>query len=270
MRDPDGTYAQIVYATKATDVSDVLVNGKWLLKDRELTTIDEKSLLEQGRVFAAKVDKFLSEREESLMNKLVAIGGATQEESFEIQIKVKVDDTGAIIEKLNSPDVIIEVKKHYKQFDTYFQFGRTKEMIRYREDELIDEKGNIKSVRSRLTMIGDAREDFKTDTNVLLSRSRYIAPASNSLRFYKEYFKPDSILEVQKDRQRFHVMYKGIKFFVNVDTMVSPELGKFVEIKSKTWSLIDAEQKTKLAAALLDFLGLTSAKAVNDDYHKLV
>lgn len=270
MRDPDGTYAQIVYATKATDVSDVLVNGKWLLKDRELTTIDEKSLLEQGRVFAAKVDKFLSEREESLMNKLVAIGGATQEESFEIQIKVKVEDTGAVIEKLNSPDVIIEVKKHYKQFDTYFQFGRTKEMIRYREDELLDEKGNIKSVRSRLTMIGDAREDFKTDTNVLLSRSRYIAPASNSLRFYKEYFKPDSILEVQKDRQRFHVMYKGIKFFVNVDTMVSPELGKFVEIKSKTWSLIDAEQKTKLAAALLDFLGLTSAKAVNDDYHKLV
>lgn len=269
MRDPDGTYAQIVYATKSTDVSDVMVNGKWLLKDRELTTIDEKSLLQQSRTFAAKVDKFLSEREESLMNKLVAIGGATQEESFEIQVKVKVDDVNSIIEKLNSPDIIIEARKHYKQFDTYFQFGRTKEMIRYREDELIDEKGGIKTVRSRLTMIGDTREDFKTDTNILLSRSRYIAPASNSLRFYKEYFKPDSILEVQKDRQRFHVMYKGIKFFVNVDTMVSPELGKFVEIKSKTWSLIDAEQKTKLAAALLDFLGLAGAKAINEDYHKL-
>ncbi|MEW6711785.1 MAG: amidohydrolase, partial [Candidatus Riflebacteria bacterium] len=78
-----------------------------------------------------------------------------------------------------------------------------------------------------------------------------------------------SILEVQKDRQRFHIMFKGIKFFVNVDTMVAPDLGKFVEIKSKTWSLIDAEQKTKLASALLDFLGLTGAKAINDDYHKL-
>jgi mannose-6-phosphate isomerase class I len=43
-----------------------------------------------------------------------------------------------------------------------------------------------------------------------------------------------------------------------------------VEIKSKTWSLIDAEQKTKLASALLEFLGLTGAKAINDDYHKLV
>ncbi len=269
MRDPDGAYAQIVYASKSTDVSDVMINGAWVLKNRELTTIDEKSLLTQSRAFAAKVDKFLSEREESLMNKLVAIGGATQEESFEIQVKVKVDEIASIIEKLNSPDVTIEARKHYKQFDTYFQFNRTKEMIRYREDELLDDKGGIKTVRSRLTMIGDAREDFKTDTNVLLSRSRYIAPASNSLRFYKEYFKPDSILEVQKDRQRFHIMFKGIKFFVNVDTMISPDLGKFVEIKSKTWSLIDAEQKTKLASALLDFMGLTGAKAINDDYHKL-
>jgi 5-methylthioadenosine/S-adenosylhomocysteine deaminase len=270
MRDPDGTYAQIVYATKSTDVTDVMVNGAWLMKNHELLTVDEKSLIEESRVFAGKVDKFLSEREESLMNKLVAIGGATQEESFEIQIKVKTEDVAPVIEKINSPDVVIEAKKHYKQFDTYFQFGRTKEMIRYREDELIDEKGNIKTVRSRLTLIGENREDFKTDTNVLLSRSRYIAPANNSLRFYREYFRPDSILEVQKDRQRFHVLYKGIKFFINVDTMVQPELGKFVEIKSKTWSLIDAEQKTKLAAALLEFLGLGQSKAIDEDYHKLV
>ncbi|GAB4271507.1 MAG: amidohydrolase family protein [Candidatus Rifleibacteriota bacterium] len=269
MRDPDGTYAQIVYASKATDVSDVMVNGKWLMKNRELTTLDEKDLLSQSRKFAAKVDKFLSEREESLLNKLVAIGGATQEESFEIQVKVKVDDINAVIEKINTPEIVVEVKKHYKQFDTYFQFSHSKEMIRYREDELIDDKGNIVSVRSRLTLIGENREDFRTDTNVLLSRSRYIAPATNSLRFYKEYFKPASILEVHKDRQRFHVMYKGIKFFINVDTMLQPEIGKFVEIKSKTWSLIDAEQKTKLVTSLLEYLGLHHSKAIDDDYHKL-
>lgn len=268
-RDPDGTYSQLVYATKATDVTDVMVNGKWLMKERELLTLDEKTLIAESNVFAAKVDKFLMEREQSLLSKLVAIGGATQEESFEIQVKVKVEDTAAIIEKLKSPDIIIELKKHYKQFDTYFQFNSTPEMIRYREDELIDEKGNVKNVRSRLTLIGENREDLRTDTDVLLSRSRYIAQAGNSLRFYREYFTPDSILEVQKDRQRFHVSYKGIKFFINVDTMVQPEIGKYVEIKSKTWSLIDAEQKTKLASALLDFLGLNQSKAINDDYHRM-
>jgi 5-methylthioadenosine/S-adenosylhomocysteine deaminase len=270
MRDPDGTYAQIVYATKATDVTDVMVNGEWLMKNRELTTINEESLLNESKTFAKKVDKFLLEREKSLLSKLVAIGGATQEESFEIQVKVKIDDIAPILEKINSPDVVIEVKKHYKQFDTYFQFDQSNEMLRYREDELIDEKGNIKSVRSRLTLIGENRADENKESDVLLSRSRYIAPANNSLRFYKEYFTPDSILEVQKDRQRFHVMYKGIKFFINVDTMVQPELGKFVEIKSKTWSRIDADQKTKLATNLLEFLGLNASKAVSDDYHKLI
>ena len=32
-----GIYAQIVYATKASDVSDVMVNGNWVMRDRQLT-----------------------------------------------------------------------------------------------------------------------------------------------------------------------------------------------------------------------------------------
>ena len=269
MRDPDGAYSQLVYATKSTDVTHVMVNGAWLMKERQLLTVDESSLLAEAKVFAAKVDKFLSEREQSLLSKLVAIGGATQEESFEIQTKVKVDDINAVLEKINLPEIIIEQKKHYKQFDTYFKFNNTEEMIRYREDELLDDKGAVKSVRPRLTMIGDSKHGVHPESKVLLSRSRYIAQAGNSLRFYREYFRPDSMFEIQKDRQRFHVSFKGIKFFINVDTMVQPEIGKFVEIKSKTWSHIDAEQKTRLIASLLAFLGLDSQSAIHQDYHEL-
>lgn len=269
LRDPDGAYAQLVYATKATDVTHVMVNGNWLMKERQLLTLDESSLLAEAKIFAAKVDKFLSEREQSLLSKLVAIGGATQEESFEIQTKVKVEDINSVLEKINLPEITIEMKKHYKQFDTYFRFNNTDEMIRYREDELLDDKGAVKSVRPRLTMLSDSKHGVSPESKVLLSRSRYIAQAGNSLRFYREYFKPDSILEVQKDRLRFHVSFKGIKFFINVDTMVQPDLGKFVEIKSKTWSRIDAEQKTKLVASLLSFLGLKAEAAIHEDYHKL-
>ncbi len=269
MRDPDGAYAQIVYASKSNDVTHVMVNGKWLMKERQLLTVDESSLLEEAKVFAAKVDKFLSEREQSLLSKLVAIGGATQEESFEVQTKVKVDDITPILEKINLPEIVIEQKKHYKQFDTYFKFNNSDEMIRYREDELLDEKGNVKSVRPRLTMIGDSKSGVHPESKVLLSRSRYIAQAGNSLRFYREYFRPDSMFEIQKDRLRFHVQFKGIKFFINVDTMVQPEIGKFVEVKSKTWSKIDAEQKTRLIASLLAFLGLESQSAIHQDYHEL-
>jgi len=269
MRDPDGLYAQIVYAAKSTDVTHVMVNGNWLMKERQLLTIDESSLLTEAKAFAARVDKFLMEREQSLLSKLVTIGGATQEESFEIQTKVRVDDITPVLEKINMPEIVIEQKKHYKQFDTYFRFNNTDQMIRYREDELIDEKGAVKNVRSRLTLIGETKHGVSPESKILLSRSRYLAAAGNSLRFYREYFRPDSVFEVQKDRQRFHVLFKGIKFFINVDTMNQPEIGKFVEIKSKTWSRIDAEQKTKLVSSLLSFLGLKADAAIHEDYHEL-
>ena len=269
MRDPDGLYAQIVYAAKSNDVTHVMVNGNWLMKERQLLTIDESSLLTEAKAFAAKVDKFLMEREQSLLSKLVTIGGATQEESFEIQTKVRVDDIAPVLEKINMPEIVIEQKKHYKQFDTYFRFNNTEQMIRYREDELLDEKGGVKNVRSRLTLIGEAKHGVSPETKILLSRSRYLAAAGNSLRFYREYFRPDSVFEVQKDRQRFHVLFKGIKFFINVDTMNQPEIGKFVEIKSKTWSRIDAEQKTKLVSSLLSFLGLKADAAIHEDYHEI-
>jgi len=269
MRDPDGLYAQIVYAAKSNDVTHVMVNGNWLMKERQLLTIDESSLLTEAKAFAVKVDKFLMEREQSLLSKLVTIGGATQEESFEIQTKVRVDDIAPVLEKINMPEIVIEQKKHYKQFDTYFRFNNTEQMIRYREDELLDEKGGVKNVRSRLTLIGEAKHGVSPETKILLSRSRYLAAAGNSLRFYREYFRPDSVFEVQKDRQRFHVLFKGIKFFINVDTMNQPEIGKFVEIKSKTWSRIDAEQKTKLVSSLLSFLGLKADAAIHEDYHEI-
>ena len=37
-RNPDSVYAQIIYAAKATDVTDLMVNGSWLMRDRELLT----------------------------------------------------------------------------------------------------------------------------------------------------------------------------------------------------------------------------------------
>ena len=43
-RDPNGVYAQIVYAAKSTDVVDVMCNGRWLMRDRRLLTLDEAEL----------------------------------------------------------------------------------------------------------------------------------------------------------------------------------------------------------------------------------
>jgi 5-methylthioadenosine/S-adenosylhomocysteine deaminase len=95
--------------------------------------------------------------------------------------------------------------------------------LRYREDEYIDDKDQVTKVRYRLTLIGPAREGhFASD--VLLSRSRYLAPATHSLRFYREYFKPTQELSIEKHRLRWRVLYQGTEFYINLDRLDQPSL----------------------------------------------
>lgn len=269
-RDPNGIYAQIIFAGKATDVSDVMVNGKWLMKSRQLTTINETELLNQGNILAEKIDQFLTSREKSILSKLIAIGGAMEEESFEIQAKIKIADPTPVLEALNSQKIKVLRKRHYHEFDKYFTFEDSNEgLLRYREDEFLNDKEEITKVRSRLTLIGQTREDaFQED--VMLSRSRYYAPATHSLRFYREYFQPIGEIEIEKMRQRFLVQFKDTEFFVNVDTMIEPALGHFVELKSRTWGKKDAISKSKLILELIKHLGLSPTEVVTEDYIHIV
>jgi 5-methylthioadenosine/S-adenosylhomocysteine deaminase len=269
-RDPSGIYAQLVYAAKSSDVSDVMVNGKWLMRGRELTTLNEAKLLEEADEYARRTDIFLIHREQSLLSKLVAIGGAMEGESFEVQAKVRISDPSPVMEALQLPEIEILRKRHYHEFDTYLVFADASQgYLRYREDEFIDEGGQVNNVRYRLTLIGPRRErQFPSD--VLLSRSRFLAPAIHSLRFYREYFKPTSERAIEKDRQRWKVLYEGTEFFINLDRVDNPYLGFFLEVKSRTWSRSDAENKAQIATRLMQFLGAPEESTVAQDYLELV
>jgi 5-methylthioadenosine/S-adenosylhomocysteine deaminase len=265
-RDPSGLYAQLVYASKSTDVTDVMVNGKWLMRDRVLTTLNESELLGHAAIYAEKIDQFLFQRERSVISKLIAIGGATEAESFEVQAKVRIGDPAPVLAALESPEIEFLHTRHYREYDTYFSFDDPEQgHLRYREDEFIDTKGEVSNVRYRLTMLGPAREGhFPSD--VLLSRSRYIAPATHSLRFYREYFKPSAETFIEKDRLRWRVLFRGTEFYINLDRVITPELGTFLEVKSRTWSRRDAEHKAELAIELIQFLGASPDGTVAQDY----
>jgi len=268
-RDPDNAYAQIVYASKSTDVTHVMVNGKWLLRGRQLLTLNEQELLANAADVAKRIDSFLIEREQSVLSKLIALGGLMEQESFEVQIKVKVDDLTPVHAGMKKGEIETMRFRHYRQYDNYFLFGGDEGRVRFREDDLIDAKGEVGTVRTRLTLIGPAREG-KFDHDVLLSRSRFLAPADHTLRFYREYFKPQSEIAVQKDRHRWLIKYKDTEFFVNLDTMEQPSLGSYVEIKSRTWSRKDADNKAKLVGELLAVIGAADGKTVTQDYIEIV
>ena len=268
--DPNGTYGQIIYAAKASDVTDVMVNGVWLLRNRNLIGLNQEELLDQSREYARRIDQFLINRESSVLSKLVAIGGTSEEESFEIQSKVRIKDPAPIMERLLNSDIEIIRKRHYREYDIYFFFTNIDQgMLRYREDEFLDEQGKIEQVRSRLTLIGPTSEN-KFDQDVLLSRSRYLAPATQSPRFYREYFKPNLEKEIDKSRIRYLVRYKDVEFFINFDEIQKPSLGHFLEVKSRTWSLQDAEMKSKLVTELLSFLGADMDDTTTEDYSEMV
>lgn len=266
--DPDGVYAQVVYACKSTDVQHVMVNGKWLMRDRKLLTVNVEPLQEQARQLALEIDQFVREYTANIISKLISIGSFQQQESFEIQLKTRFDEPDRVDELLKHQDVQIVKQSHYRQYDTYFLFADAGNgRVRYREDHFIDDKSEVSGVRTRLTFTLPTKKRAFENAAVL-SQSQFYAPADRPLRFYREYLKPDEERSIHKERQRWHLLYKGVLFYVNLDTILHPEARHhYLEIKSRTWSLRDAEYKASLASEILEeVLKIDEKERVSQEY----
>jgi 5-methylthioadenosine/S-adenosylhomocysteine deaminase len=263
-RDPDAVYSQLVYAAKSTDVVDVMCDGRWLMRDRELLTLDEDDLRSAARDVARRIDLFLIRREDSVLKKLVAIGGASEEESFEVQVKARLASPDSVMRALSSDDITVIRSGHYHQYDTYFFFDDARQgRLRYREDEILDQQNAVTSARARLTLTGPSHE--AAFGSVLLYRSRFLAPATHSPRFYREYFKPVRERDVEKDRRRWLVAYRGAQFYVHLDRLLNPPADRyFLEVKSRTWSRRDAQDKAAIITELLERFGAQPDGTIRD------
>lgn len=267
-RDPEAVYAQLVYATKATDVRDVLVEGKLLMRDRALLTLNEAELVQEAEQVARRIDAFLIAREGNILSKLLAVSADfIPQETFEIQVKVSLPemiDVQAMLERMGLRPFRSSIRE---QYDTYFFFeGPEGGRLRFREDQLKSEQGELKDIFYRMTLMGPTREK-EFENSILLSRARYTTSASHSLRFYREYFKPDAEREVIKHRRRCHFIYKDTDFALNLDQLVngdSPNI--FLEIKSRTWSAKDALRKAELIGELLEMFGFKVEDQLKREY----
>jgi 5-methylthioadenosine/S-adenosylhomocysteine deaminase len=266
-REPDLVYSQLVYACKSGDVRDVWCNGQAVMRDRALLTVDINRVMAQAQEMARRIDAFLIAREGNLLDKLIAIGGLNQEEMFEVQVKVSIEDPEVIDRALKQPPVSIARSSRRNQYDTYFLFDDPRQgRIRYREDEIFTKDGEVSEVRYLLTYTQPAKErEFAQ--SVLLSRARFTARADRSLRFYREYFRPSGEREINKERRRYHIVYKDTPLMINVDRITQPSLpGWFMEIKSRTWSPRDAEKKASLISELLALLGVETGQVTRTEY----
>ena len=266
-RDSEALYAQLVYAVKGSDVRDVMCEGQWLMRERKLLTLDEQALIAEATDVARKIDVFLIQREESVLSKLLVIGQVAQKEMFEVQVKVHLTEGTLVEGLLDRSEILILKPSLRRQYDTYFLFDDPyHSRLRYREDELFGDDDQVQDVVYRLTLISETKER-EYDRLVLLSRSRFDSLATRSLRFYREYFKPVSEVEVHKERRRYRIRYGGTDFAINLDRMMKPELpGVFLEIQSRTWSKQDAERKAELIVELLELLQVEEQELVRQEY----
>jgi len=261
----DNIYSQLVYTAGPDNVRHVLVDGRFLLRDGRFTTLDIGEIAARAQAIADEIGRFVLAREENLLDKILAIGGVEQEEIFEVQVKARVPAQTRLEQLLAFPQISDRRRSERIQYDTYFLFhDERRGRLRYREDNLIDENGRLHPTYTLTLTSPTRREEYPNAA--ILSRARYTATADRSLRFYREYFQPDEVREVEKRRSRVHISYKGQHFAINLDHLLKPATGSFLEIKSRTWSRADAENKVRLIGELLEMFQIPQEDLVKKEY----
>jgi len=262
-------YSRLAYTAQSEDVRHVLVNGRHVVDEGDLLTINEQEVVEQVRRLAQRISRFFVAREQSVLDKLVSIGGLQQQETYEVQGKGRIHDVDAFEQGLANPTIRVTRHTSRDQYDTYFMFADPEQgRLRYREDNVIGADGRVHPIYS-LTLTGPSKEAIYANS-VVLSRSRFTAPADRSLRFYREYFTPARVVEIAKHRERYHIRYQGLDFAVNLDHFEGEGEGAlYAEIKSRTWSRQDAVHKANLIGELLPLFGVQPEDVILHEYMEL-
>lgn len=265
---PDAIYSHLVYSARASDVRDVLVDGVFLMRDRDLLTLNEEEIVNKAQDIATRINAFLENREQNLLDKLLAIGGIQATEIFEVQAKARLqpEAIAKVEEVLNSSEISITKPSERSQYDTYFLFNAAGQgRVRIREDHRHDPGARLEP-KYNITLTQPAQLDNYPKA-LLASRANYTAPANYSTRFYREYLQPDRVIEISKSRKRWRILYKGVDFAINLDTLKDqPDPGPFLEIKSRTWSRKDADHKAVLIGELLERLEIPEDALINREY----
>lgn len=262
----DVIYSYLVYTARNADVRHTLVDGRFLLRDKQLLTVDERSVLTHAQAIADRIDSFLAQREDNLLSKIVAISGVHSTEIFEVQVKARIHDLDQVLERISDPAITITKASERNQYDTYFSFADARRgRIRLREDHRLD-PGARPDPKYTITLTEPAVHGEYPHA-IMISQARYDALADRTLRFYREYFQPDRITEVEKRRRRWRILYQEKDFAINVDELVNhADPGPYIEIKSRTWSRRDATEKAELIGDLLRLFGVEEAGLVKQEY----
>jgi 5-methylthioadenosine/S-adenosylhomocysteine deaminase len=210
--------------------------------------------------------KTLLEQEQKVLRKLAALGELEQKESFELRAKARLTDplgVRAALQALSQGNNVYKPLKliNYSlrhEYDLYFFFEPPEEnRLRLRKIHFNKGQGGVSPAVSELALLGPAQE-FNLGKAILLTRLRFAMPLLHPPNFYREYFNPAREQEIEKERSSWRVSFEGVELEINLDRLLKPELGYFIEVKKSTWNRQGAEEAAPLIGKLLHLLDVSA------------
>ena len=67
------------------------------------------------------------------------------------------------------------------------------------------------------------RQLLTVDEAGFIDQAQRIAEKVNTFLAKREEYLPDEIKEITRHRRRFHIMYKGVRFEINLDRLLEPK-----------------------------------------------
>ena len=269
---PENIYSQIVYAAKSSDIETVIINGKLVMRDRVILTIDKAEVIAKCRSLAEEINEF-KRGPESVSSKFMRLGADVQP-TYEMQIKFEFEHDPAVVEVLKRKAIEIRDTPEVKQRDIYFKPkpGEEHGYLRLREEQVVPEPEKGEPIgKPQCTLTSTAGTVIDEGNIAIMRRKRMDAKVEPTIAFFMDYFGVEIEKEIEKRRHNVECVYNGVEISINIDNFIKPAIPMhYVEVKSSAWTEKEASRHRDAMKEFIRVLGFESAKQIEQPYYEMI
>lgn len=271
---PENIYSQIVYAAKSSDIETVIINGKLVMRDRVILTVDKAKVVAKCRSLAEKINEYKREPE-SVSSKLVRLGGGVAvQPTYEMQIKFEFEHVPAVVEVLKREAISISDIQRVKQHDIYFKPGPKgeHEYFRLREEQVVSDSEKGEPIgKPQYTLTSTAGTVIGEGDIAIMRRKKMDAKVEPTIAYFMDYFGVEIEKEIEKIRRKVQCVYNGVNISINIDNFIKPAISaRYVEVKSSAWTEKEASRYRDAMKEFIRVLGFESEKQIEQPYYEMI
>ena len=269
---PENIYSQVVYAAKSSDVETVIINGKQVMRDRAILTIDKEMVMAKCRSIAGGINEYRREPER-IPSKLIRLGDVDVEPTYELQIKFEFEHAPAVFEILKREAIAISDVQTVKQRDIYFEPKNKQEQgyLRLREEQAVSENLKAEPIgKPQYTLTSTAGTVIDEGDIAIMHRKRMDTKVEPTIAFFMDYFGVEKEKEIEKIRHKAKCIYKGVTISINLDNFIKPAISRsYAEVKSSAWTEKEAGMYRGIMKDFIKVLGFESEKQIKKAYYEM-